>query len=147
MTSNLWHELVSFENLWAAWRKAGRGKRSRAAAAEFERDLEINLCGLRDELRSGAYCPGDYASFYIHDPKKRLISAAPFRDRVVHHALCNVIEPLFERKFIFDTYANRAGKGTHRALDRCTLRPRSDKAVHVASAPSGGFGIRFITLL
>jgi hypothetical protein len=55
----------------------------------------------------------------IHEPKRRLISAAPFRDRVVHHALCNCIEPLFERSFIHDSYANRLGKGTHRALDRC----------------------------
>jgi hypothetical protein len=60
----------------------------------------------------------------IHEPKRRLISAAPFRDRVVHHALCNVIEPIFERRFIFDSYANRVGKGTHRALDRCTYFSR-----------------------
>ena len=56
--------------------------------------------------------------FYIHDPKKRLISAAPFRDRVAHHALCNIIEPIFDRSFIFDSYANRQGRGTHAALDR-----------------------------
>ena len=65
-----------------------------------------------------SYRPGGYQSFHIHEPKRRLISAAPFRDRVVHHALCNVIEPVLERSFIFDTYANRKGKGTHRALDR-----------------------------
>ena len=65
------------------------------------------------------YRPGPYASFHIHEPKKRLISAAPFRDRVVHHALCNVIEPAFEASFIADSYANRVGKGTHRALNRC----------------------------
>ena len=64
------------------------------------------------------YQPGPYHSFYIRDPKHRLISAAPFRDRVVHHALCNVIEPIFERTFIGDSYANQVGKGTHRALDR-----------------------------
>jgi retron-type reverse transcriptase len=65
-----------------------------------------------------SYRPGPYTSFYIHEPKRRLISAAPFRDRVAHHALCNVIEPPFERSFIYDSYANRVGKGTHRALDR-----------------------------
>lgn len=70
-------------------------------------------------LLAKSYQPGPYASFYIHEPKRRLISAAPFRDRVVHHALCNVIEPIFERSFIDDSYANRVGKGTHRALDRC----------------------------
>ncbi|MBK8185563.1 MAG: hypothetical protein IPK63_22790 [Candidatus Competibacteraceae bacterium] len=55
---------------------------------------------------------------FIHEGKRRKISAAPFRDRVVHHALCAIIEPAFERRFIFDSYANRAGKGTHRAVDR-----------------------------
>jgi len=73
---------------------------------------------LRQELVGKTYAPGSYYSFYIHEPKRRLISAAPFRDRVVHHALCNVIEPIFERSFIHDSYANRVGKGTHRALDR-----------------------------
>lgn len=70
------------------------------------------------ELAGFTYRPGPYTSFYVHEPKRRLISAAPFRDRVVHHALCNLIEPLFERSFIFDSYANRVGKGTHAALDR-----------------------------
>ena len=70
-------------------------------------------------MQEKTYQPGSYQSFYIHEPKRRLISAAPFRDRVVHHALCNVIEPIFERSFIFDSYANRLGKGTHRAMDRC----------------------------
>ena len=65
-----------------------------------------------------SYQPGAYTNFQIHDPKQRLISAAPFRDRVIHHALCNVIEPLFERTFIADSYANRVGKGTHAAVDR-----------------------------
>jgi len=74
---------------------------------------------LQEELAQQTYRPGPYRSFYIHEPKRRLISAAPFRDRVVHHALCNIIEPLFERRFIHDSYANRVGKGTHRALDRC----------------------------
>jgi len=74
---------------------------------------------LRQELATRTYRPGPYRSFYVRDSKRRLISAAPFRDRVVHHALVNVIEPLFEARFIGDSYANRVGKGTHRALDRC----------------------------
>jgi RNA-directed DNA polymerase len=72
---------------------------------------------------------GPYHSFFIHEPKRRLISAAPFRDRVVHHALCNLIEPIFERSFIDDSYANRAGKGTHRALDRCQAFARRNHYV------------------
>jgi retron-type reverse transcriptase len=116
----LWERVTAFDNVLLAFKKAAKGRRGRASVSEFERGLETNLPELRAELIEGRYRPGEYASFYIHDPKKRLISAAPFRDRVVHHALINVIEPIFERKFIFDTYANRKGKGTHLALDRCT---------------------------
>lgn len=87
--------------------------------AAFEHRLEDNLLQLRAELQDESYRPCSYESFYIHDPKRRLISAAPFPDRVVHHALCNVIESIFERSFVPDSYANRIGRGTHRALDRC----------------------------
>jgi retron-type reverse transcriptase len=115
----LYEKIYSWENLHLAWRKAARGKRGGRPAASFEYRLEDNLVRLQRELQVKTYQHGDYHSFTIHDPKQRLISAAPFRDRVVHHALCNVIEPMFERRFIHDSYANRAGKGTHRALDRC----------------------------
>ncbi len=111
--------LTSWNNLLRAYRKAAKGKRGQPNVAAFEHRLEDNLIQLQAELVSQSYQPGPYASFFIHEPKRRLISAAPFRDRVVHHALCNLIEPLFERYFIADSYANRAGKGTHRALDRC----------------------------
>jgi RNA-directed DNA polymerase len=116
---NLYSQVWAWDNLYCAYRKARKGKRARAATAAFEWDLEGNLVRLQDELATKTYRPGPYESFYIHEPKRRLISAAPFRDRVVHHALYNVIEPLFERRFIHDSYANRKGKGTHRALDRC----------------------------
>jgi RNA-directed DNA polymerase len=116
---HLYPQVCSWANLHLAWRKARKGKRGKESAAAFEFDLESNLIELQRELEAKTYRPGAYYSFYIHDPKRRLISAAPFRDRVVHHALCNVIEPLFERRFIYDSYANRVGKGTHRALDRC----------------------------
>ncbi|MBP7228502.1 MAG: hypothetical protein KA988_05275 [Longilinea sp.] len=120
MQPTLWQQLTSFLNLRMAFEQAARGKRSHAAVASFEFDLEENLLRLRDELRSASYQPGEYVNFWIHDPKRRLISAAPFRDRVVHHALCNVIQPLWERRFVYDSYANRVGKGTHKALDRAT---------------------------
>ena len=77
-----------------------------------------HLLELADELHSGRYAPQPYTHFYIHEPKRRRISAAAFRDRVVHHALCQVIEPRFERVFLPDSYANRVGKGTHRAVQR-----------------------------
>ena len=111
--------ITGWENLLLAYQKAGRGKRGRGSVAAFEYRLEDNLYQLQEELRTQRYRPGGYHSFFIHEPKRRLISAAPFRDRVVHHALCNVIEPLFERGFIEDSYANRIGKGTHRARGRC----------------------------
>ncbi len=110
--------LCSWDNLMLAYALASSGKRGKSAAAAFEYHLADNLLQLQQELQARTYQPGAYQSFYIHEPKQRLISAAPFRDRVVHHALCNLIEPLFERSFIFDSYANRIGKGTHRALDR-----------------------------
>ncbi len=116
---NLYPQVCDFSNLYWAYRAARRGKRKRPEAASFEMVQEEELLALQEELRSFSYLPGAYRSFYIHDPKHRLISAAPFRDRVVHHALCRVIEPLWEQRFIFDSYANRPGKGTHRALDRC----------------------------
>lgn len=115
---HLYPGITSFENLYQAFRKAARGKRSQAAVAAFEFDLEDNLFRLQEELQARTYRHGNYDSFYIHDPKRRLISAAPFRDRVVHHALCNAIEPIFERSFVADSYANRKGRGTHAALDR-----------------------------
>ncbi len=115
---NLYARVCDWDNLDWAYRKARLGKRGRPPAAAFEFNLEANLIDLRRELSDKTYRPGRYHSFYIHEPKRRLISAAPFRDRVVHHALCSVIEPIFERGFIADSYANRAGKGTHRALDR-----------------------------
>jgi RNA-directed DNA polymerase len=112
-------ELCSWDNLLLAYCRAAAGKRGHGNVAAFEHELEDNLLGLRAELLAHTYRPGPYTSFYIHEPKRRLISAAPFRDRVLHHALCNLIEPPFERSFTRDSYANRVGKGTHRALDRC----------------------------
>jgi retron-type reverse transcriptase len=125
----MYDELTSWNNLLLAYKKAGAGKRGHPNVAAFEYRLEDNLFQLQDELRAKTYRPGQYDSFYIHEPKRRLISAAPFRDRVAHHALCNVIEPIFERSFIFDSYANRVGKGTHRALDRCQQFARRYKHV------------------
>ncbi|MCB8985837.1 MAG: RNA-dependent DNA polymerase [Ardenticatenaceae bacterium] len=115
----MYAELTSWDNLLRAYHKAAKGKRGKGNVALFEHRLEENLFQLEDELRTRQYRPGGYVSFHIHEPKTRIISAAPFRDRVVHHALCNRIEPLFERSFIADSYANRVGKGTHRAIARC----------------------------
>lgn len=116
---NLWPRLISFENLLRAAEKACLGKRFRPEVARFHYDLERQLWRLHDQLRNKSYRPGPYRSFYVHVPKKRLISAAPYRDRVVHHALTRILEPIFERVFIHDSYACRKGKGTHAAVNRC----------------------------
>lgn len=112
--------LCSMENLWEAARRARRGKRFHPAVSRFHHNLGDQLVRLRDDLLTGSYQPGPYHTFQIYEPAHRHISAAPYRDRVVHHALCQITEPLFERGFIADSYANRKGYGTHRALDRCT---------------------------
>lgn len=114
----LFPQITSWDNLLKAYHKAARGKRGRYAAAAFEHKLADRLLALQEELQQGWYQPGEYRHFVIHEPKRRKISAAPFRDRVVHHAVCNLIEPLFETRFHPHSYANRAGKGTHRAVDQ-----------------------------
>ena len=121
---NLYQSVRDFENLYMAYRQARKGKRGKPDVAAFERRQEENLLQIQQELQEKTYAPGPYHSFYIHEPKLRLISAAPFRDRVVHHALCQVMEPIWEPRFIHDNYANRMGKGTHRAIDRTTYFAR-----------------------
>jgi retron-type reverse transcriptase len=121
---NLYPQVWNFENLYTAYRRARKGKRSKPGVAGFERQQEEELLQIQQELCEKTYSPGNYHSFTIHEPKRRLISAAPFRDRVVHHALCQVMEPVWEPRFIHDSYANRLGKGTHRALDRTTTYAR-----------------------
>ncbi len=111
-------QLCAWDNLMRAWQKAARGKRGGAAVAQFEHRLADNLLALQARLRDGSYRPGPYVTFSIHEPKKRVIGAAPFVDRVVHHALCNLMEPALEQQFFADSFANRKGKGTHRAVDR-----------------------------
>ena len=125
----MYDDLCSWDNLLLAYRRAAKGKRGQANVAAFEHRLEDNLLDLQAELHSQRYQPGAYTSFYIHEPKRRLISAAPFCDRVVHHALCNLIEPNFERSFVATSFANRKGKGTHRALDRVQQLARRHRYV------------------
>ncbi len=112
----LWPELVSLRNLTLAAEAAARGKRQRSDVAAFLLGLEPELLALRRELLDGRYQPGPYRTFLVEEPKPRIISAAPFRDRVVHHALTLVLEPIFERRFSPFSFACRRGKGAHRAL-------------------------------
>jgi retron-type reverse transcriptase len=126
---NLWASIITFENLLISAKKAQAGKRFRENVLEFNYNLEWELTQLERELATKTFKTGAYHTFEIVEPKRRMISAAPYRDRVVHHALCNIISPIFERTLIFDTYANRRGFGTHRALRRFTAFARSSEYI------------------
>jgi len=116
--ADLFGGIAGFGALVAAARRAAKGKRRKPGAAAFLANLEHECLRLERELRAGTWRPGGYVTIRVIDPKPRLVSAAPFRDRVVHQALCHVIGPHFERGFVDDSYANRVGKGTHRAVLR-----------------------------
>jgi RNA-directed DNA polymerase len=115
---NLYDKVCSSENLLLAFRKARKGKSNKWYVKRFEADLDNELLRLKRELEERTYEPRPLKRFIIRDPKTRVIHASHFRDRVVHHALCNVLEPIFDRTFIHDSYANRKGKGGLAALDR-----------------------------
>jgi retron-type reverse transcriptase len=126
---NLFYQITDFNNLFISAKKAQCGKRFRENVLAFNYHFGEELLKLKAELESQTYNPGAYKTFEIKEPKSRLISAAPYRDRVVHHALCNIIMPIFERSFIADSYANRCGFGTHRALRRFTQFARSNRYI------------------
>ncbi len=111
-------ELCSFQNLHKAFRRAFVASGRHQEACEFHFHLEKELFRLKEELEDNTYQPSPYRYFEISDPKKRTISVAPFRDRIVHHALVGILEPVFEKRFIYDSYATRKEKGTHKAIRR-----------------------------
>ena len=115
---NLFGKICSFDNMMLAFRKTKKGRSNRDYVRKFESKLEHNLLQLKRELENQDYEPMPLDVFVIRDPKTRVISAPHFRDRVVHQALCNIIEPIFNATFIHDSYASRKGKGTHAALRR-----------------------------
>jgi RNA-directed DNA polymerase len=117
-TGYLFEEVCSFDNLLKAAHKAMKGKRQRSTTAWFNLNKEFELLRIQEVLMSGDYEPGPYNCFNVYEPKERYICSVDFRDKVVHHALCRVLEPLFEKWFIFDSYACRKNKGTHRAIRR-----------------------------
>lgn len=103
---NLYAKIYDFDNLFLAYKKARKSKTKRTYVLEFERDLEINILQLQFELITKTYIPRKLKTFVLRDPKTRIISVADFRDRVIHHALTNIIGEIFERSFIYDSCAN-----------------------------------------
>src|SRR3989344_2562466 len=115
---NLYRQICSLDNLVLAWRKARKGKTQRDYVIEFERDLKKNLLDLQYELITRTYQPKPLTTFILRDPKTRKISKSDFRDRIIHHAIVNILEPIFDKTFIYDSCANRKGKGNLFALKR-----------------------------
>lgn len=115
---HLYQELCSEENLAQAFKKAAKGKSRKQDIIAFSVNLKESLHSLRMQLIMETYTPKPLTTFIIRDPKTRKIRKSDFKDRVVHHAICNIIEPIFERLFIHDSFANRKGKGTLAALQR-----------------------------
>ena len=117
-------KIVSTANLLEAARKASQGKRLKRDVAEFLFSLEDEIFNIQDELGTGSYQPKPYKIFYIYEPKPRRICCSDIRDRVVHHAICNVVGGVFDRRLIADTYACRVDKGTHRAIKKVQVFSR-----------------------
>ena len=115
---NIYFEIISLKNLILAEKKARKGKTKKDYVITFEEDLAYNLKNLHNELKTQSYFPESLKKFILRDPKIREISKSTFRDRIVHHALYNIIEPIFDKIFIYDSCANRKGKGTLLALKR-----------------------------
>ena len=124
---NLFAAAADPANLELAFWKAARGKTAKADVIAFRSRLRSNLARMREELAAGTIHVGGYHYFKVFDPKERLICAAPFPQRVLHHALMNLCEPVFERRLIHDTYACRKGKGREAALGRARHFARTNE--------------------
>jgi len=124
---NLWSSVISFDNLRMAALEAAKSKRQFAPVQNFLYNLEPNILWLQNELENGSYQPGVYSYFTIYEPKERKICAAPFIDRVVHHAICRVMNPFLERIYVPQSYACRIDKGMHKAIEKAQSDLRRNK--------------------
>ena len=128
--NNLFQSIYDFESLHEAYLRARKGKKEHKEVLLFSRDLESHLIELQNELICGNYKTSDYRTFFVYEPKQRLVAALPFRDRVVQHSIVATIEPIWERRFIHDSYACRVGKGTHAGADRAQSYLRAVQRKH-----------------
>ena len=124
--NNLFEQIISWQNFRLAFLKASKGKSRSSEVILFTTKLDENLEVLRHGIANQTYSIGEYRQFKIYDPKERIISVASFKDRVIHHAIINILEPIFEKQFIFHTYACRKGKGTHAAARYVFKKARSN---------------------
>lgn len=116
--NHLYKKLYSWENLEEAYWKARRHKTNNPRVRAFDEHWRLYLCQLLNEMRTKTYTPRPLQRFVLRDPKTRVICVSDFRDRIVHHALVNILQPIFEPRFIHDSYASREGKGNLLALVR-----------------------------
>jgi len=116
--NKLFEKLVSIENLQDAYWKSRKHKSNSPAVIKFEKHWQLHLTKLHKELKTRTYKPKPLKSFILRDPKTRTICVSEFKDRIVHHALVNTLQPIFEPRFIYDSYASRKNKGTLPALKR-----------------------------
>ncbi len=116
--NEIYSQIYNISNLLLAWRKARKHKTKKPYVIEFEKDTIGNLFKLHEELKSQIYSPKPFVTFILRDPKTRKISKSAFRDRIIHYALVRVIEPIFDKTFIYDSCANRKAKGNLFAIKR-----------------------------
>ena len=121
---NLFEQITDLDNLKLAYLKAMKGKRYTPAALIYGNKVDEKLFSLKVQLKNEIYNHGKYRQFKIYDPKERIITAASFEDRIIHHAIMLILEPVFEKQFIFHTYACRKGKGTHKALEYASKKAK-----------------------
>lgn len=114
---NLFEQITNFNNLRSAYLKALKGKKYKPDVLFYGNKLDENLYSLKTQLENENYNHGKYRQFKIYDPKERLITAASFEYRIIHHAIINILENVFEKQFVFHTYACRKGKGIHKAVE------------------------------
>jgi len=122
--NNLFEQIISLENLFAAWQEFRKDKHQKSDVQKFEFSLEKNIFELHQELRNKRYYHGAYTEFYIQDPKVRRINKATVRDRVLHHAIFKILNPIFEPTFIANSFSCRIGKGTHRGVRQISTMAR-----------------------
>ena len=115
--NNVFEEIISLENLFFAWDTFKSDKQKKRDVQTFEWNLEHNVFQPHRDLKSGRYRHGSYTSFFIQDPKQRHIHKALVRDRVLHHALFTVLNPIFEPTFIPHSFSCRVNKGTHKGIE------------------------------
>lgn len=118
--NNLFPYIVDYDNLYLAYRKARKGKAWQNTIKVFENNTKENLKNIQKDLLNESFKTSEYKTKQVYEPKQRTIYILPFYpDRIVQHALMNIIEPLWDKRFIYDSYSCRKGKGQHKGSRRC----------------------------